>query len=87
MQAIQKEPLVFRGKDYTLELTTCNIDDNEQMSYTTYGIRVTDQDDFVRLQYQDVSTQRTFVEEFIRLCADNDVELVHVADILEDYLE
>jgi len=87
MQAIRKKIHVSEGKHYILELTTCSIDDEEQMRYTTYGICLRDNDKEVLLRHKDISTNRSFVQRFIELCADRDVAAIHIGDLLEDYLD
>jgi len=87
MKATQKNILHERGMEFLMELTTCNIDGEDEMQYTTYGIRMTDPDGKALLHYRDISTSREYVEAFIQLCVDGGASPVHVASLLEDYLE
>jgi len=87
MQTILKEVLFSDGKDYALELTSCDVDGEEQMRYTTYGIRLSDRDGNTLLQHRDISTDRAFVEEFVHLCVGHEVAAIHVDDMLEDYMD
>ena len=85
--------VLTRGTDISLreklkyELLTTKVDDFEQMSYTTYGIRVLDETGSKRFEYIDISTSREYVEGFIRMVEGRDVAAIHIADLLEDYLE
>lgn len=69
------------------ELTTSRIDDSEQMSYTTYGIRVKDESENILLEYADISTSKELVREFLELVEDRDVSVIHIPDLLEDFLD
>lgn len=87
MQTIHRDVLVSQGKNYILELTICHIDGEDQIRYTTYGIKLTNDKGDILLQLADVSTSRAFVENFIDLCVENDVSPMHIKDLLEDYLD
>lgn len=69
------------------ELLTTTIDDSTQMGYTTYGIRVTDEDGNTIALYPDISTSREFVAGFLNMLESRDVAAVHIHDLLEDYLD
>ena len=69
------------------QLTSMMVDESDDMRYTTYGIAVSDDAGQTALTYPDISTDRAFVEEFVRLVGSHDVALVHFSDLLEDYLE
>ncbi len=87
MLCVKKYSLVSNGLELSIELTSCNIvDEQEKISYTTYGFRILDEDDNILFSAKDIDTKQEFVEQFIRLCAENDVRLVHIPDLLEDYL-
>ncbi len=68
------------------ELLTTHIDDFEQMSYTTYGVRVTSGGAKV-FECTDISTAPGYVKKFIDIVKDRDVSAIHIADVLEDYLD
>lgn len=70
-----------------LELLATHVDDFEQMSYTTYGVRVKDDSGNVLAVYQDISTSKKHVQGFIDLIKDRDVAAIHIGDLLEDYLD
>ncbi len=78
---------VSSREKFEYELLTTEVDDFEQMSYTTYGIRVLDENGSKRFEYIDISTSREFVEGFIRKVKGRGVAAIHIADLLEDYLE
>lgn len=72
---------------FDCELLTTHIDDLDHMEYTTYGICVKDRNDVVLFDCLDISTDRAYVESFIRLILNSDVAALHVPDLLEDYLD
>ena len=70
-----------------MELTSMEVvDELENIRYTTYGVRVTDQEGKTLFAALDVDTKRESVERFIQICAGGDVRLIHIPDLLEDYL-
>lgn len=71
----------------TCELLTAHIDDWEQMSYTTYGIRVLDNAGAVVFECADISTSREYVQGFLDVIKGHDISPVHIKDLLEDYLD
>jgi hypothetical protein len=84
---VKKYALVSNDRELSIELTSCNIvDEEEKISYTTYGFRILDEHNNILFSAKDVDTNQEFVEQFIRLCAENDVRLVHIPELLEDYL-
>ncbi len=87
MLCVKRYSLVSNSLELSMELTSSNlVDEQEKISYTTYGFRVLDGDNNILFSAGDVDTNQEFVERFIRLCAENDVRLVHIPDLLEDYL-
>ncbi|MCL2034879.1 MAG: DUF6514 family protein [Oscillospiraceae bacterium] len=68
------------------ELTVSHVDDFEQMSYTTYGIRAICPGGEVAAYYPDISVSKECVQEFIELVSGNDVAAVHIHDLIEDFL-
>lgn len=69
------------------EITTTNVDDSELMSYTTYGILAKSEDGETLAAFPDVSTSRDYVEKFVDMIKDRGVAAIHIADLLEDYLD
>ena len=72
----------------SVELTSMDVvDEFEDIRYTTYGLRVLDLSGNVLYSAPDIGTKRAFVEQFIEFCAAIDVRLVHIHDLLKDYIE
>jgi hypothetical protein len=87
MEVLTREREVSSRQKLSYQLLATHVDDFEQMSYTTYGIRVLDENGAKLFEYIDISTSREFVESFISTVAGRDVAAIHIADLLEDYLE
>jgi hypothetical protein len=87
MKVLTRDREVSSREKLGYELLTTHVDDFEQMSYTTYGIRVLDENGLRLFEYIDISTSREYVESFISMVAGRDVAAIHIADLLEDYLE
>lgn len=51
---------------------------------TTYGVRA--ENGTSRVLINDVSTVLAKVEEFVKICNDNEVSLLVLEDVLEDYI-
>jgi hypothetical protein len=87
MEVLTRESQASSKARLTYQLLATHVDDFEQMSYTTYGIRVLDENGSKLFEYIDISTSREFVERFIGTVRDRDVAAIHIPDLLEDYLE
>lgn len=88
MNGLKKYPLAAGEAELTMELTCSEmIDDLEKNRYTTYGLQVVDHEGNVLFAKADVDTQKEFVEQFVQLCAQHDIRLIHLPDLLEDYLD
>lgn len=74
---------VMRVK-YFYERTSCVVDGEEDMEYTTYGVRALDQNQNVAAAYPDVSTRADFVQNIVDLCNQNEADVLHLEDILTD---
>jgi len=87
MNSLKKYPLT-EGKDtLNMKLTVKEVvDELENIRYTTYGVMVTDETGNILFTAPDVDTKKEYVERFIKLCAGGDVRLIHIPDLLEDYL-
>ncbi|MBC8569512.1 DUF6514 family protein [Zongyangia hominis] len=57
----------------------------EKEKKTLYGIALI-QDGKQALSYLDISTDRDFVEEFVRKCNQHELDPCHLPDVLYDYL-
>lgn len=87
MNALKKYPLTEGEVRASLELTSMEVvDENENIRYTTYGVRVMDESGNVLFNALDIDTRMEYVEQFARLCVDNDVSILHLPDVLEDYM-
>lgn len=75
------------GVDVLCELTTMVVDGEEGIRYTTYGMELLQLDDQKIASVDDISTSRNLVEDFICLLINHNVALIHVMDVLEDYLD
>ena len=75
----------YCGIDFTCELLTSIIDDEEQMRYTTYGMRVTDRQGDVFMELTDISLDKKRVEEFVATC-NCGVSTIHIGDLLDDLM-
>ena len=62
------------------------LDAGEQISYTTYGIRLTDEGGNVAFVQEDISTSMEFVEELIAWCQKGEASADAIAEHIEDYL-
>lgn len=52
-------------------------------NYTAYGIACDDQD----MVLPDISQNRTKIYSFVKLINDNDLQPVHIMDVVEDFLD
>lgn len=87
MKVLTRDSTDFSQEQLTFKLVSSQVDDFEQMSYTTFGLRVLDENGANRFECLDISTSREFVEGFIQKVQGRDVAAVHIGDLLEDYLE
>lgn len=78
------EELVETAQKFHYELTAAVIDGEEDMEYTTYGIVALDMEQKMVLSYPDVSTNRDFVLQIVEKCNLNNVDAMHLEDILLD---
>jgi hypothetical protein len=77
----------YCGINLRCELVSGRVDCEDQLSYTTYGLCVKDSEGEIVLRYQDISTDKKTVEDFIDMCASCGASAVHIGDILEDYIK
>ena len=86
MNCLKTYPLITSNDKLNMELTSMEIvDEHEEFRYTTYGVRVTDDQGGVIFAAADVDTRLEAVQQFVELCVQNDVRAVHLPDLLEDY--
>ncbi|MDR2932318.1 MAG: DUF6514 family protein [Oscillospiraceae bacterium] len=89
MAVVQAELNGYCGINLVCELTTAPyIDEDDDLGYTTptYGIKVINDEGKVVFKQDDISTDKFFVEDFIRLCETKFVPLIHIRDVLDDYM-
>ena len=87
MISLKKYSFLSNESMLSIELISSEIVDSaEEVRYTTYGLRVLDQDGGILYAVTDIDTRQAFVERFIEFCTGSDVRLVHVPDLLEDYM-
>lgn len=68
------------------ELTAADVDDGEDMRYTTYGVRALDLDGKIAASFIDVSTNKAFVQDIVEKCNKFDAHIMHLEDILIDHI-
>lgn len=87
MNNLQKYSLTEGKLQLNMELTSMEaVDELENIRYTTYGLRVADARGETLFAAPDVDTNKQHVQRFIELCAGGDACLIHIPDLLEDYL-
>jgi len=87
MNSLKTYPLTTGNEKLNMELTSMEvIDEIEDTRYTTYGLRVTDQAGEIVFAALDVDTRMEYVQRFVELCSQNDASVIHLPDLLEDYL-
>lgn len=88
MNSLKKYPFVSNETELSMELTSSDmVDELEEISYTTYGLRILDREENILYSVEDIDTKQAFVERFIEFCAGSDIRLIHIPDLLEDYLD
>lgn len=80
----KEEQLEYTQLNVHYELTTDVIDGEGDMKYTTYGIMALDQNTRQLAQYRDVSTNQSFVRQIVDKCNKNQVDVLHLKDIILD---
>ncbi len=87
MMVVTDKAGILSQQRLSYELLKTNVDDSGEMRYTTYGVRATDSSGSCVFECLDISTSREYVAGFISAIEGKDVAAVHIADILEDYLD
>lgn len=87
MRTVTETVSTSRSATYSCELTALKVDESEDMRYTTYGVAVLGAAGQQLLSYPDISTDKQFVEEFLNLIKNHDIALMHIPDLLEDYMD
>lgn len=71
---------------HTYELTTAHIDDWGDISYTTYGIRAVDGQGKTAMIFPDIDVDKASVQRLVDKCNEGELRLIHLRDVLEDYI-
>lgn len=71
---------------YTYRMRKDSAYDEDENKYTVYGIEAVDPKGNVALSFSDVFFDRQKAERFVNLCNKNGLELIHLADVVEDAL-
>jgi hypothetical protein len=74
-------------KSYTYKLTSSVIDGEDNLRYTTYGVAALDQSGEVLSAYPDVSADRLGLEELVVRCNERGLSILHLEDVLLDFIE
>lgn len=70
---------------YTLR--TDIVTDEENNKHTVYGVDALDRFENVLESVADIFFDKLKAEEFIKLCNEEKLELIHLQDVIEDVLE
>lgn len=67
-------------------LRTDVVTDDENHRYTVYGITALDNFGNMLKSFEDIFFSKQKAEEFVELCNDEKLELIHLQDVVEDVL-
>ena len=71
----------------TYTLRTDIVTDEDNNKHTVYGIDALDRFENVLESVADIFFDKLKAEEFIKLCNEEKLELIHLQDVIEDVLE
>ncbi len=71
---------------YTYRLRTDIVEDEEGNSFTVYGIEAVDPAGQILESVPDLFFDRQEAEQFVKLCIEEELCLVHLMDVAEDVL-
>ena len=71
---------------YTYRVREDAIHDEDRKKYMVYGIEAVDSKGKILKSFPDIFFDRREAKRFVNLCNENDLELIHLADIVEDML-
>lgn len=66
--------------------TTSVVDGEDDLRYTTYGIVARDERQNIVARIDDVSTDLALVDEIVARCNANDADILHLEDIVLDWI-
>lgn len=72
------------SKRYILRTDTVTDEDNQR--YTVYGITAIDSRGAEQETFPDIFFDKQKAEEFVTLCNTEELELIHLADVIDDVL-
>ncbi|MCL2057305.1 MAG: hypothetical protein FWH02_08835 [Oscillospiraceae bacterium] len=75
----------YCGIDFICELMTSFVDDEDQIRYTTYGMRVKDRQGGLLMELPDISLDKRRVDSFIETC-NCGICTMHIRDVLDDFM-
>ena len=67
-------------------LRTDVVTDEENQKYTVYGITTLDSFGNVLNTFEDIFFSKQKAEEFVKLCNEEKLELIHLQNVVEDVL-
>ena len=67
-------------------LRTDVVTDEENHRYTVYGITALDSFGNMLKTFEDIFFDKNKAEEFVKLCNEEKLELIHLQDVVEDVL-
>lgn len=67
-------------------LRTDVVTDEENRRYTVYGITALDNFGNMLKSFEDIFFYKNKAEEFVKLCNEEKLELIHLQDVVEDAL-
>ena len=70
----------------TYRMRKDSIYDEDGNKYTVYGIEAVDPNGNVLVSFPDIFFDKQKAEHFVNLCNKNVLELIHLADVVEDAL-
>ena len=71
---------------YTYCMRKDTIHDEDGKRYTVYGIEAVNSKGKILESFPDIFFDRQEAKRFVNLCNENDLELIHLADVVEDAL-
>ncbi len=69
---------------YIYRLNETTIADEDGKKYTVYGIDAVNDNEYILESYSDIFFDRIKAEEFVSLCNECGLELIHLSDVVED---
>jgi len=77
----------MRAMQVTYTLKTDIVKDEDNCEFLVYGITAIDSNGNVLDAYEDIFFDKQKAEEFIELCNEEKLELIHLPDVIDDILD